>query len=382
MQAKKNILMLTLMLVLGNLNGIAQQVELSGKVIDASDGKAVEFANLGIIGTFKGDATDEDGVFSIRIDSNLYQNTLRVSAVGYETREFIISRLLENRPLIIQLQPTVYGIDEVDVEAPSRILYGMLKDAVRNLQKNYLTGAYSAELNYSEKSGDKARTLTLDYTDATGYEQRTRHSAFEGRSYIIRKGVRNYDITPFSGGLHRVEELLGFDYLRHPGNVLDSAFVDHYLVSEKDNYLKNGKRIMVIAFESKNPEFEYSGDAQIQSLRGEIHLNRDNLSVLEISATYQSKGRFRHGRSFFVNENLEDANETGEMKYSVTVVYEDVAEDKKALKRVKYILDPEKAGAEKSSYELVFNSFSLGKKSVKENSRQYYDDVSTFSAGL
>ncbi|WP_158275621.1 carboxypeptidase-like regulatory domain-containing protein [Marinilabilia rubra] len=382
MQAKKNILILTAFLGLFWLGAIAQEKELSGKVLDASNGRAVEFANLGITGTFKGDATDQDGVFSIRIKPDLYQNRLRVSAVGYETKEFLISRLIENNPLIINLQPMVYGIDEVDVEAPSRILYGMLKDAIRKLKDNYVTGVYSAELQYSESVDEKERNLTLDYTDLSGYQERTRRSAFTDRNYKIIEGVRNFDITPFANGLHRVEELLGFDFLRHPGNVLDSAFVDYYSVWEMDNYLKNGKQIMVIAFESKNPKYEYSGDAQIESLKGEIHLDRDELSILEISASYQSNGRFRYGRSFFVNEELADINDTGELEYSVKVVYDDIANSKKALKSVKYIIKPAKAGAENSSYELVFNNFSQGEMSVTEKSRQYYDDVSIFSSGF
>ena len=382
MQAKKNILVLTAFLVLGNLIASAQQSELSGKVLDAANGQAVEFANLGITGTFKGDATDQDGIFSIRINDELHHSKLRVSAVGYETKEFFISRLLERDPLIIKLQPTVYGIDEVDVEAPSRILYGMLKDVLRNLQKNYLTGTYSAEVEYKENSGKKTRDLTLNYTDLSGYQQRTRQSAFVDRNYKIIKGVRNFDISPFSDGLHRIEELLEFDYLRHPGNVLDSSFVDHFSVSEKDNYLKNGKRIMVIAFESINPEFEYSGDAQIESLSGEIHLDRDELSVLETSTVYHSNGRFRHGRSFFVNDDLAEANDSEELEYKVKVLYNEVEENKKALKSVKLTVKKDGTGVGNGFYELIFNNISPDKKTVAKNSRQYFDDVSSFSSGI
>lgn len=383
MQAKKNIIALTFFLVLMNIVTLAQNRDITGKVLDAVTGQAVEFANLGITGTFKGDATDQDGVFSIRINQDLYQNKIRVSAVGYETKELPISRLLEMSPLIIRLQPIVYDIDEVDVEAPSRILYGMLKEVIRDLQENYVTIAYSADLQYVEEVGDKTRKLMLNYTDHRGYQQRSREAAFVDRSYTISEGIRNFEITPFSGGLHRVEELLAFDYLRHPGNVLDSSFVNQYEVYEKENYLKNGKRIMVIAFECEKPDFVYSGDARIKSLKGEIHMNRDNLSVLEISATYRSGGRFRHGRSFFVNEELMEASQSGDLEYSIHTLYEDITENKKALKSVRMSVSQESGEETKnSSFELLFDNFSPGLKSVTKNNHHYFDDVSILSSDI
>ncbi|MFW5753917.1 MAG: carboxypeptidase-like regulatory domain-containing protein, partial [Marinilabiliaceae bacterium] len=245
----------------------AQEV-IKGRVIDASNGKPVEFANIGVIDSFTGNASDEKGFFELKIPEDMLGEKIRVSAVGYQAREFEISSLLEEDELTIEMVPVVYNINEISVNAPSRVLYGMLKMAVRQKHRNYVTGSYSSDVEYREKEGDRAKILQLDYTDASGYSERTSEDAFLNRNYTITEGERNYEQSPFAGGLVRVEELLEFDILRNPGNVLDTTFLDHFRVFEKEKKVEEGKHIIVIGFECLSSHYAYTGDSRIMEMNG------------------------------------------------------------------------------------------------------------------
>lgn len=361
-----------------NISLIAQNQNLTGQVLDASNGSPVEFANLGIKSTHLGDATDEDGYFQLNVSPADFNKTVTVSAVGYQTKELAIATLLETKELIIRLIPVVYGIDQVDVTAPSRVLHGMLKMAVRRVPNNYITSPYSADVTYRETEGHKKRTLEMVYTDASGYSKRTWANAFLDRDYKIKSGTRNFEYAPFSGGMVRVEELLEFDYVRNPGNILDTVFLDYFHVFEKEKYLHNGKHVLVIGFKCQNPEFVFTGDTQIKDIHGEIHVVQNDMHILQSKAQYTSSGRLRHGRSFMVDNELENTK-IDSISYSVQADYEQ-NDNKVFLKRVRmdtreYLNHGQPSII--SSYELIFTNIMPRELLIKEGSRDYYDNVST-----
>ncbi len=377
MQVKKNIIVIILfwIITVSFVNG--QNHILEGRVMDASNGKAVEFANLGVTETFLGDATDNNGYFRLSIPDDLKENKIRVSAVGYQSKEFRVSQLLGREKLRIELIPAVYDIDEVYVEAPSRILYGMLKMVARQIPENYYSDNYSAKMQYKETTDAGKRNLHLEYADFSGYETRSHINAFENRTFKIFEGVRNYNILPFEGGLHRIEELLGFDIVRNPGNILDNAFVDRFRVFEANRYKHNGQDVIVIGFENTNPSFSFSGDARIIRLEGEIHVIEDDMSVIKHQAVYYTDGKFRHGRSFMTDESLQQAVEPV-TQYTVVAEYNDTIKGKKVLSRL--AMKEQQTPTKNSSFELLFVDFNPGKKPANLKGRQYYDNVSVFSA--
>jgi iron complex outermembrane receptor protein len=77
---------------------------LTGRVVDAETGEALPGANVQVIGTQRGSATNDDGRFSLRVPTG--QLTVQVSFVGYQSlqREVDI-RAAETTTVTIQLQP-------------------------------------------------------------------------------------------------------------------------------------------------------------------------------------------------------------------------------------------------------------------------------------
>lgn len=377
---------ISIILLFGILSLHAQEV-IKGRVIDASTGQPIEFANIGVIDSFTGNASNKAGFFELKIPEEMLREKIRVSAVGFQSKEFEISSLIEQDDLTIEMIPVIYNINEVSVNAPSRVLYGMLKMAIRQKHRNYIGGAYSADAEYREKRGDHTKILQLQYTDLSGYSQRTRKDAFISRNYKITEGERNFEQSPFTEGLIRVEELLDFDIIRNPGNVLDTAFLDNFRVFEKDKYVENGKHIIVIGFECLSPRYAYTGDSRIKKMNGEVHLVQNDMSILQSVVSYRSGGWSRHGRSFMTTDEMV-SEKTKDIQYTVKTHYTPVNGERMAIGRIRMKIkrQPDSNLMETSNsdaiFELVFENFFPGKKTVEKGQRDYYDNVSVLSAQL
>ena len=92
-----------------------QAQQISGKVIDSSSGKSLEYVNLGVIDTSLGVTTNEKGEFSLDIKGQLPKIKVRVSMIGYKPQTFQIEELT-NKANIIKLEIEAVQLGEVTVK--------------------------------------------------------------------------------------------------------------------------------------------------------------------------------------------------------------------------------------------------------------------------
>ncbi|MCL6217906.1 TonB-dependent receptor [Zunongwangia pacifica] len=90
-----------------------QMVEIRGKI--TANTEAIAFANISVIGQSKGTSTDKNGHFSINISEG---TSLKVQAIGYKTKIIKITpEIIQNQPLLIQLEEDQLGLDQVVISA-------------------------------------------------------------------------------------------------------------------------------------------------------------------------------------------------------------------------------------------------------------------------
>lgn len=87
--------------------------QIEGRVIDAQSEEPLPFCTVVVLGTSLGGTTDADGYFTIR-DVPTDTPTIRVSFVGYATREVVLP---QGEDHIIALTPTSINMQEVVVSA-------------------------------------------------------------------------------------------------------------------------------------------------------------------------------------------------------------------------------------------------------------------------
>ena len=64
------------------------KIRVKGVIIDDSTRQPIAFANLGLLGTMAGAASDIDGQFELNIPGLYATHVVRVTAVGYASREY------------------------------------------------------------------------------------------------------------------------------------------------------------------------------------------------------------------------------------------------------------------------------------------------------
>lgn len=314
-----------------HINVLAQNMEVKGRIVDAETNKAVEFANLGIVNSYMGTASDFNGEFNLLVSSDFENHIVRISAVGYRVRELTLKQLKELAPEALKLFPQSYGINQVEVKAASKRLYGILKTAANVVSDNY-ADAYSSKVYFSQKVDDSRLTeLALYYTDADGYNDRSFSNAFEKRSYKVGEVRRDFELTPIIKGMIYADEVLEFDVARMRGNVLDADVIDGFDLSLKETAVYNKDSVWVISYRNSKSNFASTGTSQAVDYEGVVYVSQSDYAVLRNEFSYTTNGFHIAGRSSGL---LEDENNP----YTVSVVvdYRKMENGKYALSKIDY----------------------------------------------
>jgi len=146
---KKNLQPAAVRLLLGGLFlflttvGVAQNVNITGKVTNATNGEAIPGANVVLKGTTTGTVTDNEGNYALNVPAN---GTLMVSFVGFYSQEVGVAG---KSVINVVLTEETFGLDEVVA-----IGYGVVR-------RRDLTGAVS-----SVKADDITKTTTSNAMQA------------------------------------------------------------------------------------------------------------------------------------------------------------------------------------------------------------------------
>ena len=110
------------------------RITIKGVVVDATTGEPIPFANLGVLGTVAGVASDMDGNFELLLPLSLEKYKVRVSVVGYTSYEMNVEDVKGEENMRIALKPVTFGIGEVDVYAES-LVYKPYRNPLLNIMK-------------------------------------------------------------------------------------------------------------------------------------------------------------------------------------------------------------------------------------------------------
>ncbi|MDP4206455.1 MAG: hypothetical protein Q8859_10725 [Bacteroidota bacterium] len=269
-------------------SGLAQEAgkySLSGRVVDKETDGGVEFANLGIEGTYIGIACDADGFFRIGIPTEMKDKIVTISAVGFNPIRMAVGELSQLKPLVLKMVPQTYKLSDVEVSAQSRVAYGMIKNVIDRISQNYWQGPLFANTVYrSEVRSDNAtvriREADVEFSDRLGYKMRDHKEAFSDRGYRFDKVKRNFEVRYLSDGMTSMDNLLGLDIVRCPGNILDREYMNDFDLSLEPETMYEGKPVYVVHYTLRKSDFAHSGDFQLKSLDGKILISKDDYAVL------------------------------------------------------------------------------------------------------
>ena len=288
--------------------------EISGRIISQKGGEAIPFANVLVQGTTVGVASNADGEFTITIPSSEKNGLLNLSAVGYKNKTINVSGLNPLQFNIFTLQSQEYNIDEVDVEAESKVLYGAVKKCSKNISKNYKSEPFSCKFTYTN-NGKTAKGIL---SDKTGYQRSTFQDSYKNISYQFMEEEKKN--IPYFSGKTNMEDLLSFDLMRITGNIIDEQNVYDYQLS-LDHNNKNDD-IWLIHFTLPEPQLYNTGDAHATRYEGELYIIKESFAIAKIVIRGWSNTRSIHGKSIRVSP--QSSAFISDLKYEVESSYKTV----------------------------------------------------------
>lgn len=366
----------SLLVVLGLINvGIqAQNVELKGRVVDAETNRPVEFANIGVVGTYMGTASDFDGYYELEVGESFANYKVQISAVGYKVKEFTVDELHVLKGESIKLFSQTYGIQQVDVKADSKRLYGILKTAANIIEDSY-EKPYAAKVYWKQNINNRITEADVLYSDSKGYGNRTLSAAFEAQNYTANEVRRDFEVNPLKEGMLLINDILAFDVVRQRGNVLDVDFVDEYQLELAEETVIDNDSVWVIKYQLDKPDLAKTGDAYCQEYKGLIIIRQRDYSVVRNELEFASKGYFHAGRNAY-----RDTKGAPDYAGKVIVNYRQTDNSKYALSKISYTAKSEKTSLDAEWIVYNYTPYKeAGRKSFYSNKETDKDFWSRFT---
>jgi hypothetical protein len=129
---------------------------ISGKVIDASNGEPLVYVSIGIIETTNGTITDEKGNFNLNITGKSNKLAVRFTMIGYKSQTFTIEELSKNQN-IIKLKNEPIQLASVTIKP-----FGKIKEVgTRRYSKGTVCGWGGTDFGKGQEIGLKIELGTL-----------------------------------------------------------------------------------------------------------------------------------------------------------------------------------------------------------------------------
>lgn len=348
-----------------------QNLIVSGTVTNSETGDPVEFANIGIEDTYLGTATNMDGNFEIILSQQLVHNMVRISAVGFKSKSYLVNDWIQQKVVNIHLTPENYGISEISVEAKSKIGYGIIRSASNLISDNYIQNSYTYKCylhTMSPLNGRESITESLFLlTDGEGYKKRSFTNAFQNRNYKIIESSTNEKMKDLKRGMTLIDQVINQDIVRCPGNVLSTESMNDFDVEVLGNDIIDGDSVWVIQYSCKTPTIQNSGDPELVDYKGKIWVNMISNAVMKNSIEATRKGYFLHGNSF---KNASDKDQKKVIYKAVTTYSK--KENHYILNTINYSLSDNQ---EKILQQLFLKVVEVSPYDINIVNRQYYNGI-------
>ncbi len=300
-------------------------IRIVGKLTNDQNNEPIPFANVGVMGSYIGAASNMDGVFELKIPGNLIDKTIQASAVGYSTFSKSVQNCMQEDTLQIKLTPKNYSIAEVEVTAQSLVLKKRLKTAIERISDNYLQSPFNYDVYYrSEKFENnelsRLREAAIRIYDDKGYQRADAYQVFKERGYKFLQVRKNFENSSLADGSTYLDELLEMDIVRGRGNILNGNHIDFYDLKLEQITEYENDSIWVIAYKNKRPILSNTGDYYAKEYSGKIYIKIKDFAVIKNETHVVASNYSSQGRSFYVNEERQNWKPL-KIEYDFSVTY-------------------------------------------------------------
>lgn len=143
------------------LAGLTQSLkEINGQVVTQQN-EPLPYTTIYIISNQKGAISNEEGIFTLNTEGIQLSDSVRFQYVGYQEQSFTIDQLENNS--IVKLTEKVNQLGEVLVFGLPPNPETIIKQVIKNLDKNYSSQPFQKNLFIRDRSTQKIKNLEINY---------------------------------------------------------------------------------------------------------------------------------------------------------------------------------------------------------------------------
>lgn len=131
---------LTTLLLVGLIYSAFAQADnfhIHGLIRDQETREPIPFANISILNSTRGTAANEKGEFDLMIREPDFNQSLRISSIGFLSRTISIEAATPNNLLLIELQSDIKLLREIEISQKPINPIEIVKAAIDSVSKNY-----------------------------------------------------------------------------------------------------------------------------------------------------------------------------------------------------------------------------------------------------
>jgi len=276
-------------------SGVAQFF-LSGKIVDATNGTGIAYANISVTNGGYGTASDEHGNFFIRIEAGGFAGSVKISCIGYMNRFLSVDSLrgLESHDPVIGLTPHIKYLKEVLVHERQPTAAEIVKEAIDAIPVNYIQTPFNMEFYSRVTIKDSVKTHFVLETILSTYRNGYRPDELNTPK-IIQKRVTGTDpLHPYAYNKkynHHFSYAPNFDIrmdlsgyrtrdarkwaVFSPSGLKKLYFIYHGVT------VFDGATVYVIKYSEKDKDTKNSLEESDGAFHGFLYINQDDLAIVK-----------------------------------------------------------------------------------------------------
>lgn len=281
---------------------LAQVNSIKGKIIDQESGEGIAYTNIGIEGTMYGTASDNEGLFELKIPEGYENANIYFSAVGYTNRIIVVREFSGRDFVTIPLREQTYGIEGIDVAAQSKVLFRIIRTASEKIKNNYPEVPVGLKIYFTENLNGQKREAVVQMNDTEAYRNPSVLNAFKCRNYRFTEAKRDFEVYSFPQGTTGFDELLEADIARMGNTILNENLISDYDLQLEKSTVFNGDSVWVIDYKTNKTDLAHTGTYGAIKFSGKIFISKTDYGIVRNELEIESAKQNPQGRSLAVGE--------------------------------------------------------------------------------
>ncbi len=282
---------------------------ISGVVFDQNSGERLPFASVGIASAGLGVSTNLDGYFRLRVPHALFNETITIQHLGYQSKQFPVE-LLRDNTLEVFLSPSIIDLPEVVIRNynPLKVLDNVLDLREKNFPDKpvYHYNFYREGVSRNKKLINYSEGIFKIFKDIPFQESRDQVKVLRGRNTT---NIDNTDtlVLKLKAG---VQSTLELDIMKVLPDFLHRDFMVDFDFANGGFSTRGGRSAYAIQFEQKK-------EIKNPLYKGVIYVDMEDYAIIEAEFEINPKFIANAGSMFFIGWKKEFAPTMQKAKYHV-----------------------------------------------------------------